>query len=43
MNTVNVMRERISQAHYEVKPDVVASAILERLLAGSLVPNEFKR
>ena len=43
MSNVNTIRERISQEHYEVKPDAVANAILERLLAGTLVPNEFKR
>ena len=43
MSNVNVIRERISQEHYEVNPNAVANAILERLLAGTLVPNEFKR
>jgi anti-sigma28 factor (negative regulator of flagellin synthesis) len=43
MNNVNVIRDRISQAHYEVNPNAVASAILERLLSGNLVPNELKR
>jgi hypothetical protein len=40
MNNVNLIRERISQSEYEVKPDAVAAAILERLLAGKLLPNE---
>ena len=35
--------DRISKAHYEVNAKAVAQAILDRLLAGNLVPNELLR
>jgi hypothetical protein len=42
-NNVKVIRERISDSGYEVNTTAVATAILERLLAGKLVPNELTR
>jgi hypothetical protein len=42
-NNVKVIRERISGSGYEVNTTAVATAILERLLAGKLVPNELTR
>ena len=43
MNTVKSISDRISKSHYEVNSSAVAAAILERLLAGRLVPNELDR
>jgi anti-sigma28 factor (negative regulator of flagellin synthesis) len=40
MKNVNVIRESISQSEYEVNAAAVAAAIVERLLAGKLLPNE---
>lgn len=40
---MKTISDRISQSHYEVNASAVAAAILERLLAGKLVPNELKR
>ena len=42
-NTVKTISDRISQSHYEVDSSAVAAAILERLLAGKLIPNELRR
>ena len=42
-NTVHIISERISKSHYEVNSSAVAAAILERLLAGNLIPNELNR
>jgi anti-sigma28 factor (negative regulator of flagellin synthesis) len=42
-NNVNTISERISKSHYEVNSSAVAAAILERLLAGNLIPNELTR
>ncbi len=42
-NTVKTISDRISKSHYEVNSTAVAAAILERLLAGKLIPNELKR
>jgi hypothetical protein len=44
MNNVNVIRDRVSSGSgYEVNAAAVAAAILERLLAGQLIPNELNR
>lgn len=40
---VKLISDRISQAHYEVNSRAVAAAIVERLLAGNLTPNELNR
>jgi anti-sigma28 factor (negative regulator of flagellin synthesis) len=42
-NTVNTISDRISKSHYEVDSSAVAAAILERLLAGNIIPNELNR
>ncbi len=42
-NDVKLISDRIHQAHYEVNSKAVAQAILDRLLAGNLVPNELRR
>jgi hypothetical protein len=43
MNHVKLISERISKSHYEVNSKAVAAAIVERLLANNLVPNELRR
>ena len=43
MNNVKTISDRISKSHYEVDSSAVAAAILERLLAGKLIPNELNR
>jgi hypothetical protein len=43
MNNVKVISDRISKSHYEVNTSAVAAAIVERLLAGNLIPNELNR
>ena len=43
MNNVKTISDRITESHYEVNSSAVAAAILERLLAGKLIPNELKR
>ena len=43
MNNVTVIRDRVSGPGYEVNVSAVAAAIVERLLSGKLVPNEFTR
>ena len=43
MNNVTVIRDRVSGPGYEVNAPAVAAAIIERLLSGKLVPNEFRR
>ena len=43
MNNVKTISDRITKSHYEVDTSAVAAAIVERLLAGNLLPNEFKR
>lgn len=40
---MKTISDRISKSHYEVNSTAVAAAILERLLAGKLIPNELKR
>lgn len=42
-NNVKIISERISSAHYHVDSSAVAAAIVERLLAGNLIPNELRR
>ena len=43
MNNVKLISDRISKSHYEVNSSAVAAAILDRLLANNLVPNELNR
>ena len=43
MNDVKLISERISKESYEVNSGAVAAAIVERLLAGNLIPNELNR
>ncbi len=42
-NNVTIISERISKSHYEVNSSAVAAAIVERLLAGKIIPNELRR
>ena len=42
-NNVKLISDRISSSHYEVNSKAVASAILDRLLSGKLIPNELNR
>ncbi len=42
-NNVNIISDRISKSHYEVNSSAVAAAIVERLLAGKIIPNELRR
>ena len=43
MNNVKTISDRITKSHYEVNSSAVAAAIVERLLAGNLLPNELQR
>ncbi len=40
---MTLISERISKSHYEVNSSAVAAAIVERLLAGKIIPNELRR